>query len=205
MLNKMTMKTLVAALGILALSSLVVATLVYHEDSVPANPGGTTSRFWTSGTGFVTLTNNDSLYLNGSVTSVDISLSKDVFSDAFRIGGIKENKSICSEIYLIGDYIKPSSYPTPCPDSVEITAYYVDASGEDMHCVSDTCVFDTVGLVGLTSPAGLPFIFRLSVTEPEGNAFIGATMRFKMTIIDAAPAADSLFLDNCGILRRWTN
>ena len=203
-------------LGVLLLSSMVVGTLVYHQDYVPANPGGSTSIFWTSGTGFVTVSDVDTLAANGSVTSKDIVMSKDIISDAFGVTG-KETMSICSEFYFIGDLnIANMDDDSSMVDSLTLQYFYTDASGEDIAIGSvvgtiDSLVLDTVGLgVATAASAGLPFIFKLGATIPNNEittdpAFIGAIMRFKLSIIDVTPVSDTLFIDNCAILRRWTN
>lgn len=214
MINKN--KILMAILGVLALSILATATLVYHQDYVPADPGASTSRFWTSGTGFITVSDVDTLAANGSITSVDIGMTKEIISDAFQTTGRKTH-SICSEFYFIGDLnIANLAAATSVADSFTLAYYYTDASGEDIQIGStvgliDTLILDTLGLgVATAASEGLPFIFKLGATIPNNEittdpAFIGATMRFKLTCIDAAPENDSTFIDNCGIMRRWTN
>lgn len=183
-----------SVLMIAALVFIVDATVIYNESYVPKSPGATTARFWTSGTGFVTTSDNDTLAANGSVTSIDITLA--------GTNGVNDFSTPPSEIYFVGDYVKPTTYPTPCVDSLLMTYYYTDASGEDMQLGgTDTLVIDTTGIVTAT----VPFVFKLGATEPEGGAFIGAKMRFKLTILDLAPANDTLLFKNCGILRRWTN
>lgn len=201
-------KKVMTAIAVMAiLATVVVATLVYHYDYVPTNPRDGVTRFWTSGTGFVTLTDRDTLAANGSVTSVDIRLGKGVTSGEFRLPGVKEGESIPSDIYLVGDYVKPATYPTPCVDSLKIEYFWVDGAGNDMKLAGqDTVKIDTTGLVSATALTGhIPFLCKLTPTESEANAFIGATMRFKVTILDLAPANDTLLLQNCGILRRFTN
>ena len=214
----MTKKTLMIALSALVVLSLclyVGATLVYHQDTYPPVRDEQTARFWTSGTGHVVLYNNDTLAAGGSVTSIDIPLTINLESYPFDLPGVTKARSVASEIYFIGDYCKPTTYPTPCVDSVTMTYYYVDENGLDMVLGgTDTLVFDTTGLVSATAETlasdtilggRIPFIFKLGATEREGNAFIGDKMRFKLTIIDKAPADDTLLTNNCGILRRWTN
>lgn len=218
MFKKITIKSLVAMLGVLLLSSIVVGTLVYHQDYVPANPGLSTSRFWNDETFFRTTSDVDTLASNGSITSRDIVMTKDIFSDVFGITG-KETMSICSEFYFIGDIdITNMDDDSSMADSLTLAYYYTDASGEDIQIGSvvgliDTLILDTLGLgVATAAGVGLPFIFKLGATIPNNEittdpAFIGAVMRFKLTIIDAAslPVADTLLIDNCAILRRWTN
>jgi len=189
------------ALGLICLlAGLAFSADLYKVKTFPETRG---DRFFASGTGTVTATNSDTILSAGTPRSLAFTTTT---SNAGWFGGDYGEASVvpASELYLCGS-VGPPVTAANMDDSLIVSYWIISTADGDSGVFwgADTVAIDTTGM-NITTGEYMFFLEKLTPTDKEGNAYIPHKMKLSFSVI-STDGGDTLLLDDCQVLMRWTN